>query len=386
MPKVFLCLALLLGLTQSAILLLVPAILEATQIAFSAIGGAIFVGAFVRILCAPLCGRLSDWMGAKRVIGGALILIAASYLCLIFLFMGDGDSAVVWLVLNRICVAAGSAGVMPVMQNVLSARYVDKALSTKVALLNNGFYGGILVGPVMMVALMHLNTFLPLYLLLAWSILSFCWLLFPWQQDHLHGRSTNTGQARQTKIWGLFPIFLSEGLFCCVIGGLQIILGVYVQDKLQVSSQTATLYLSGLLSLTSASMIVTQLIFARVAKVQGAVLIFIAVSGGLVGVCLLQVASSLWYFYLAMVFIGLGTSCLHPWGVWAISKRLDTQNKGWALGLLSASATAGNALGAGLFPLLFETKADAVLAPMAVILLFIGVFQLCYRCRLRKNG
>ena len=115
----------------------------------------------------------------------------------------------------------------------------------------------------------------------------------------------------------------------------------------------------------------------------GAVLIFIAVAGGLVGVILLQVASSLWHFYLAMVFIGLGTSCLHPWSVWAISKRLETQNKGWALGLLSASATAGNALGAGLFPLLFEFKTNAVLAPMIAIFLFLGVFQLWYSNRLR---
>jgi MFS family permease len=129
---------------------------------------------------------------------------------------------------------------------------------------------------------------------------------------------------------------------------IQVTSGFYIQDLLHLSIKDATRYVTILITIAGLSVVFTQILIVKRLRLSPTKLISIGLPLVFLGFFLLSITHQILSFFIAFLFIGIGTGMALPGSMSAASLMVDQTQQGKIAGMI----TAGNATGSVIAPLL----------------------------------
>lgn len=354
----------IMGAVQTALLTLVPVMMEKTQISAVHWSWLLSLGLFLFVFCSPLWGKAIDRFGAKQTLLLSFSMMLVSH-CLLLIAIQMGSFAqnvhgmLILLIVARIGYGLSASGVFPSAQTALLQQVpADQPTATVLARLNVVSQLGRLSGPLLVsviVALFAAPMFSVALLLVlggVWTIrLFYDFLSNADNQARGLGGVTNdlasdshisNGEKyRWQNGLSVYALALTLTVF---IGALQFLLGPYLKQLWQISAEQASIELGWMLTTAAICSVIFALkigpkLFHSAGKTMGAVCILL-----MLGSTLLVLADRSWILHAAVACLSGGVALVTPW-YGALLRDKWVQHQGTISGQLASVHMAGYGLG-----------------------------------------
>lgn len=330
------------GFGQSAILALVPVIAARTGLSAPAIGGVALLGAVVFLLCAPAWGHWGGGPRLRRLFGalaGLMVLGHALFGLALALPGLSATAALGLLAASRIAYAAGAAGVMPHAQAALVRGLPEALRPAALGRLGAGLSVGRILGSLVTMAGL-LGAVAPLLALAASPLLLLAAPDLP--RGHRPGRS---GAGRGVLRAGA-PILAIGFVLTLALGQIQIVLGLFLQQRFGLGAEAAAGLAGGAFALVAVTMILTQLLAVPRLGPSLARGLGLGLAGFAAGAGLIAVAPAPWLAVLGAMLAGAGIALATPTYTAALVARVPEEAQATAAGWLASVHVLGQGMGA----------------------------------------
>lgn len=358
----------IMGAVQTALLTLVPVMMEKTQISAVHWSWLLSAGLFLFVICSPFWGKAIDKFGAKTTLVVSFASMLVSH-CLLVATVGyEGLTNYPWLLMALLIVARvgyglSASGVFPSAQTwTLQSQSGDQSTASALAKLNAVSQLGRLSGPLLvsLVLMFFTEPLISVWILLAVGLV---WTLrVVWNarserpqlgnvtstsigksDKHIDASlvNANLGSYRWTDGFSVYGLAITLTIF---IGALQFLLGPYLQMLWQISASQASVELGWMLTTAAIISVLVALkigpkLFRSEIKTVSAIMILLAL-----GCALLLMADQRLVLHVAVACLSASIALATPW-YGALLRDQWIEDQGKISGQLAAVHMAGYGVG-----------------------------------------
>lgn len=313
------------GMCFSMILpLLAPLIRE---LALSEIEGGIIVsaGALFMALASVYISKSSQLFTAYRLLTlGFWGMTVTWAIFTLILYWGINGLLPISVVLTLLIFSRASTGAfmaMPqiglqsyVMQHTVDIQQRTQKMALYGAMNSLGMILGPLATSILLIAGMLWPMWAAIFLLMIFSV----FLHFYFQKDHPTIKSVEIEEqvkATSSKVFSIKPAlpWLLLGLTTYIaIVTLNMTAGFYIQDHFQLSSKQSAIYFSQCMLVVGLSLMVSQVLLAKVFKLKLVVLVMIGSIAMILGLIIALLTQKIFIFQVSYILFGVSIACLLP--------------------------------------------------------------------------
>ena len=353
----------IMGAVQTALLTLVPVMMEKTQISAVHWSWLLSAGLFLFVVCSPFWGKAIDRFGAKNTLVVSFTCMLVSH-CLLVVAVGyEGLSNNSWLlmallILARVGYGLSASGVFPSAQTwALQNQSGNQSTASALAKLNAVSQLGRLSGPLLvsLVVMFFVEPLISVWILLAVGLVWTLWIVRNAWRDRPHTSDTtstsNTESEQQTDAtlrtyrwtdgFSVYGLAITLTIF---IGALQFLLGPYLQMLWQISASQASVELGWMLTTAAIISVLVALkigpkLFHSEIKTLSVIMILLAS-----GCVLLLMADQRLVLHVAVACLSASIALATPW-YGALLRDQWIEDQGKISGQLASVHMAGYGVG-----------------------------------------
>jgi MFS family permease len=320
-------------------------------------GWLISITAIMSIVGSLYLGRKSDILGRKKVLMlgitgftiamfffGVLVHMGLSNLT----YMGIGMIFLL-LLLIRFIQGLFFGAIPSTGQAYMADITTGKERLSAMALIGSANGLGFVLGPMLGALTSGFHFATPFYVtaFLTAGVTVWLWISLPNKRpiNNLGEKENIVKPILFSKVW--LPLACSM-ILTMSLTIIQVTSGFYIQDLLHLSIKDATRYVTILITIAGLSVVFTQILIVKRLRLSPTKLISIGLPLVFLGFFLLSITHQILSFFIAFLFIGIGTGMALPGSMSAASLMVDQTQQGKIAGMI----TAGNATGSVIAPLL----------------------------------
>ncbi|GGC88901.1 MFS transporter [Chelatococcus reniformis] len=330
------------GFGQSALLALVPIVVERTGLGPSAIGAVTLLGAMAFLVAAPLWGHLGARTGLRRLFRQlAALMIAGHALLVAAVFLGPLPTlaALALLAVSRVAYSVGAAGVMPHAQAAIVHGTALDRRPAALSRLSAGLGVGRVLGSLAAVA-GAAGAGAP-FLLMAVSP-----LLLLGAPDLVRPAAEEGRKRLSSVAAAVLPLLAIAFLLTFGLGQIQMVLGLFLQQRFGQSADQAAALAGVTYALVAVAMIAVQILVVPRLAYRPTRNMQLGVASFAAGSAILAAAPSLWLVTVGAVLAGAGIALATPAYTASLAARVPAAQQAGAAGWLASIHVMGQGIGA----------------------------------------
>lgn len=366
------------GLATSVIMPILAPLIRELRLSESQGGWMISIGSITMAVLASTWGMASDRFGRKPVmIAGFAGLFVSYILYTAAIWYGltavlAGSTLFAVLVASRALVGGFLPAVPASAQALMADNTTPEDRSSGMAIIGAASGVGLVLGPALGGILALQGLIWPLLLTTALCPIALVVVLFavpkaPPRTYVKHARVNPLTPA-------LLPWLTAGVLTMCSIVTIQISAGFYFQDKLGLTTAETGPLLAIALTLVGATLFVTQVVQVRMLRWSSRKMVLVGAACWLVGLPILLLTASMYSYFLAYAFMGVGAGMLLPGYMSGASLAVPADRQGTVAGFSAATQGIGGIVAPIASTTLYEV--DKALPFWSILMLMLLLFVL----------
>jgi len=340
----------------------------------------ISLGSVMMAVMAPVWGNFSDAKGRKPVILIGFIGMCISSLLLTLTFYSglkhwiSGGLLLLLLIVTRSLIGIFIPAVLSSSQAYMGDVTEGKERASGMAIISSANGLGLIFGPAIAGVFTLIGLLWPLYFGIAIAAVAFMvtLLLMPATKPAIKKRSVKISPFQP----GLRMYLLAALITMLGIVTVQVIGGFYLQDQLNLGSESVARSVSLGLMLTGLAMLLVQLIQTKWLKWEPRPMILLGSMILVLSMIVFLFTASLPFYFLAFFMFGLGAGWMMPGFMAGASLSVSNEQQGGVAGLVAAMQGIAAIIAPIVSTTLYQVDKQIPMAVVAILAVFLGVIMM----------
>jgi len=340
----------------------------------------ISLGSVMMAVMAPVWGNVSDTKGRKPVILIGFIGMSISSLLLTLTFYSglkqwiSGGLLLFLLIVTRSLIGMFIPAVLSSSQAYMGDVTEGKERASGMAIISSANGLGLIFGPAIAGVFTLIGLLWPLYFGIVIAAVAFIviLLLMPATKPVVKERPVKVSPFQP----GLRMYLLAALITMLGIVTVQVIGGFYLQDQLNLASESVARVVSLGLMLTGLAMLLVQLIQTKWLKWEPRPMILLGSMILVLSMIVFLFTASLPFYFLAFFMFGLGTGWMMPGFMAGASLSVSNEQQGGVAGLVASMQGIAAIIAPIVSTTLYQVDKQIPMAMVAILAVFLGVIMM----------